>query len=160
KVRDFVLLNENGRFKDVSQAVGLTAVESTRAVAFDDFDNDGDVDIVTLNSNARPTVLRNDLPRNKHWLQLELCAQSANRFAIGSKVIVTYGEHQRHIQVICGRGYQSSYGDRLSIGLPSADLDFAQVRIEWPNRALEDFTVSIAALTKIVQGAGETVGPQ
>lgn len=159
KVRDFVLLNENGRFKDVSQAVGLTAVESTRAVAFDDFDNDGDVDIVTLNSNARPTVLRNDLPRNKHWLQLELCAQSANRFAIGSKVIVTYGEHQRHIQVICGRGYQSSYGDRLSIGLPSADLDFAQVRIEWPNRALEDFTVPIAALSKIVQGAGETVGP-
>ena len=97
KVRDFVLLNENGRFKDVSQAVGLTAVQSTRSVAFDDFDNDGDVDIVTLNSNARPTVLRNDLPRNRHWLQLELCAQSANRFAIGSKVIVTYGKHQRHI---------------------------------------------------------------
>lgn len=161
KVRDFVMLNDKGRFKDVSQAVGLTAVESTRAVAFEDFDNDGDVDVVTLNSNAKPTVLRNDLPNNRRWLQLELSAKSANRFAIGSKVVVTYGEHHRHIQVVCGRGYQSSYGDRIYVGLPHADLDFAQVRVEWPNRTVEDFQVPVAMLSQIVQGAGELLsGPK
>jgi len=161
KVRDFLLLNEKGRLKDVSRAVGLTAVESTRSVAFDDFDNDGDIDIVTLNSNAKPTVLRNDLPGSKNWLQLELVADSANRQAIGSKVVVTYAEHQRHIQVICGRGYQSSYGDRLSVGLPHAELVVAQVRVEWPNRSLETFQVPIGQRNRIVQGAGESLtGPQ
>jgi len=156
KVRDFLMLNEKGRFTDVSLAVGLKAVESTRSIAFDDFDNDGDIDIVALNSNARPTVLRNDLPNAKNWLQLELVAKSANRRAIGSKVVVTYGEHQRHIQVICGRGYQSSYGDRLSVGLPHTKLGMAQVLIEWPNRSVETFQVPIGQRNQIVQDTGES----
>ncbi len=67
KVRDFVMLNSNGRFEDVSTVVGLKAVESSRGVAFDDFDNDGDIDVVVLNSNAKPTVLRNDLPVSTDW---------------------------------------------------------------------------------------------
>jgi hypothetical protein len=157
KVRDFLMLNENGRFTDVSRAVGLEAIESTRAVAFDDFDNDGDIDIVTLNSNARPTVLRNDLPNTKNWLQLELVANSTNRRAIGSKVVVTYGEHQRHIQVVCGRGYQSSYGDRLSVGLPHAERVMAEVLIEWPNRSHETFQVPIGQRNQIVQGTGTSL---
>ncbi len=157
KVRDFLLLNDNGRFKDVSRAVGLTAVESTRSAAFDDFDNDGDIDIVTLNSNARPTVLRNDLPSTKNWLQIELVANSANRRAIGSTVVVTYGAHQRHMQVICGRGYQSSYGDRLTVGLPHSELSEAQVRLVWPDRSVEIFQVPTGQRNQIVQGTGKSL---
>ncbi len=54
KVRDFLMVNRNGKFIDVSTQAGIDgAVESSRGVLFEDFDNDGDIDIVVLNANAK-----------------------------------------------------------------------------------------------------------
>lgn len=39
----------------------MQIVESSRGAAFDDQDNDGDIDVVVLNANSQPSVLRNDL---------------------------------------------------------------------------------------------------
>jgi hypothetical protein len=157
KVRDFVLLNFNGRFEDVSTAVGLKAVESSRGVAFDDFDNDGDVDVVVLNSNAKPTVLRNDLPASTNWVQIELIASSCNRQAVNSNVKVSFGTTSQYRQVICGRGYQCSYGDRLHFGLDYAgtgDEKQANIEIHWPDNLVESFVVSVGQCNQIRQGSG------
>lgn len=157
KVRDFVMLNSNGRFEDVSTVVGLKAVESSRGVAFDDFDNDGDIDIIVLNSNAKPTVLRNDLPPSTDWLQIELIASSFNRQAVNSVVTVSFGGTSQHRQVICGRGYQSSYGDRLHFGLKYGDAENeknATVEVRWPNKKIESFVVAVGQCHQIRQGLG------
>ncbi len=160
KVRDFVLLNFNSRFEDVSTAVGLEAVESSRGIAFDDFDNDGDVDIVVLNSNAKPTVLRNDLLASNNWVQIELIASSCNRNAVNSNVTVSVGTTSQHRQVICGRGYQSSYGDRLHFGLnyaDSRDEKQASIQVYWPDKSIESFAVAVGQCHQIRQGSGITV---
>ena len=157
KVRDFVLLNSNGRFQDVSTAVGLTAVESSRGVALDDFDNDGDIDVVVLNSNAKPTVLRNDLPASTEWVQIELIASGPNRQAVNSEVTVSFGGTSQHRQVICGRGYQSSYGDRLHFGLKCREARSetqATVAVRWPNKKIESFVVGVGQCHQIRQGLG------
>ena len=157
KVRDFVMLNSSGRFKDVSAAVGLTAVESSRGVAFDDFDNDGDVDVVVLNSNAKPTVLRNDLPLGDEWVQIELIASSFNRQAVNSVVTVSFGGTSQQRHVICGRGYQSSYGDRLHFGLKGGDAKNekkATLEVRWPNKKIESFVVAVGQCHQIRQGLG------
>ena len=157
RVRDFVLLNSNGRFKDVTTAVGLKAVESSRGVAFDDFDNDGDVDVIVLNSNARPTVLRNDLPPSLSWVQIELIAASSNRQAINSEVVVISGGMSQHHQTVCGRGYQGSYGDRMHFGLNYEDArneQQASIRVRWPDNTSESFVVAVGQCHQLRQGSG------
>jgi hypothetical protein len=157
KVRDFVLLNDNGRFDDFSTAVGLKAIESSRGVAFDDFDNDGDIDVVVLNSNAKPTVLRNDIPNASNWLQIELIASSINRQAVNSEVTVSFCGTNQHRQIICGRGYQSSYGDRMHFGLTCAEgkkTTNATVEVRWPDQSSELFLVPIGQCHQIRQGSG------
>ncbi len=51
----------NGRFKDVSSEMGpgMTARFSSRGAAFGDYDNDGGMDVLILNMNELPSLLRN-----------------------------------------------------------------------------------------------------
>lgn len=63
KVKNTMLLNlGTGRFQDISPycGSGLKPVESSRGLVVEDFDNDGDVDVIILNALAGPTVIRND----------------------------------------------------------------------------------------------------
>ncbi len=39
---------------------GATVPHSSRGAAFGDFDNDGDVDVLVMNMNEPPSLLRND----------------------------------------------------------------------------------------------------
>ena len=52
----------NRRFEDVTDDVGggLLIEKSTRGATFGDYDNDGDIDVLLINLNDRPTLLRND----------------------------------------------------------------------------------------------------
>jgi len=117
---NIVLENDGrGRFTDVSALAGdgLKVRLSSRGAAFDDLDNDGDVDIVIQNSRSRPTILRNDTQSGYHWLQIRLRGVRANRDGVGSRVIVRAGDLVLCDEVHSGRGYQSHYGLRLYFGL-------------------------------------------
>lgn len=108
-----------GRFIDVSDRSGdgLKVVLSSRGAAFDDLDNDGDVDIVILNSREKITVLRNDTPRQGRWLQVELRGARTSRDGVGAQVRVFAGDLVLLDEVHSGRGYQSHCGNRLYFGL-------------------------------------------
>ena len=81
----------NGRFADVTSQSGAGATEprSSRGAAFGDFDNDGDVDVLVMNMNERPSLLRNDYSGSNGWLTIALEGRQSNRAAIGATVIVT-----------------------------------------------------------------------
>ena len=52
----------HGLFSDVTDSAGpgFAIAESSRGSAFADFDNDGDLDLIVVNLDSRPTLLRND----------------------------------------------------------------------------------------------------
>ncbi len=54
----------NGTFQQLTDEAGpaLDSRHVSRGCAFGDFDNDGDLDIVIMNQNEPPTLLRNDAP--------------------------------------------------------------------------------------------------
>lgn len=128
-----LLLNTGrGRFRDVSaeSGDGMLVKRSSRGAAFDDLDNDGDIDAVILNSMCRPTILRNDLQPASHWLQLRLIGTSSNRDGVGARVKVTAGGVTQVAEVHSGRGYQSHYGTRLHFGIGSQQR-IDRVEVHW-----------------------------
>src|SRR5712692_2232086 len=70
---------------------GVAAQHCSRGCAFGDFDNDGDVDIVVVNLNEPPSLLRNDLTGKVNWLKVKLEGTKSNRSAIGARVLAHYG---------------------------------------------------------------------
>ena len=132
RVRNILLWN-NGRdrFVDISNSAGngLLPRLSSRGAAFDDLDNDGDIDGVILNSRERPTILRNDSETENHWLQVRLQGTQTNRSGIGAHVTVRAGNSTWIDEVHSGRGYQSHFGTRLQFGLGKQErVDCIEVR--------------------------------
>jgi hypothetical protein len=130
------LLSEQGqaRFVDISERCGDGPLvrRSSRGAAIDDLDNDGDLDIVVLNSRQEPTVMKNRLQERgcqDNWLQLRLRGTKTNRDGVGARVIVQAGDLMLVDEVHSGRGYQSHWGSRLHFGLgPHEQVERIEVR--------------------------------
>ncbi len=84
------------RFEDVTERSGPGPVtpHSSRGAAFGDFDNDGDQDVLVMNMNEPPTLLRNDAPTTNGWIEVRLEGTRSNRAAIGATVIADRGRAQ------------------------------------------------------------------
>ncbi|MBE7504108.1 MAG: VCBS repeat-containing protein [Verrucomicrobiales bacterium] len=120
QARNLLLANTGrGKFVDVSARAGdgLAVKLSSRGAAFDDLDNDGDLDVVILNSRREPTLLRNDSPNTNHWIQVRLRGTRSNRDGIGARIKVVAGDLTLTDEVHSGRGYQSHYGSYPYFGL-------------------------------------------
>ena len=124
----------NGRFEDVSGRAGpgVALRRSSRGVAFGDFDNDGDLDIVINNSGDVPTLLRNDVVSQNHWLKVKAVGTRSNRTGLGARVTVVAGGHAQIEEVRSGGSYISQNDLRLHFGLGAATkADLVEVR--WPS---------------------------
>jgi hypothetical protein len=121
----------DGKFVNVSGSSGdgMRAKLVARGIAFDDLDNDGRIDVVILNSNRPPTILRNESLTGNHWVEIRLCGVKTNRDGVGAHVKVVAGDLVQMAEVHSGRGYQSHFGSRLHFGLGKRDpIDRIEVR--------------------------------
>jgi hypothetical protein len=71
-----------------SGIVSVPGSLSSRSSALFDLDNDGDLDIVTLDFNDRPQVMVSDLTERKptHYLKVQLIGARSNRDGLGATV--------------------------------------------------------------------------
>ena len=122
----------NGRLEQLTEGVGpgLAAVHSSRGCAFGDFDNDGDIDVLVVNLNEPPSLLRNDVKGNNHWLKLKLVGTVSNRSAIGARVVCSYGSRSQVQEVMAQSSFYSCNDPRLHFGLGEAES--ATLEIRWP----------------------------
>ncbi|QDV27767.1 CRTAC1 family protein [Aureliella helgolandensis] len=136
KVANTLLLNDGeGRYQDISSSCGdgLQPVESSRGLVAEDFDNDGDLDLVVLNALTTPTAIRNDSDLHSNWLQLQLIGNALGcRDATGARVELQTDTRQLVKEVHSGRGYQSSFGQRLHFGVADTQV-IPHITIRWPS---------------------------
>jgi hypothetical protein len=148
----------NGKFEELIEEAGpgVAAVHSSRGCAFGDFDNDGDIDIVVMNMNEPPSLLRNDLPRlspARHWLKVKLIGAKSNRSAIGSRVTAFYGGRRQAQEVTAQSSYYSVNDFRLHFGLGAAG--HADLSVRWTNGRVDEFrNIAADRLIAIREGEG------
>jgi hypothetical protein len=147
----------DGKFKDVSAEMGPGIAErfSSRGAAFGDYDNDGDVDVLVLNMNDLPSLLRNEGGNKQNWIKIKLIGTKCNRTAIGARVRIVTGAHVQMDEVHSGSSVMSQGDLRLHFGLGKLQM-IDLVEVKWPTTGkLERFTqVKANQILTIREGAG------
>lgn len=152
----------NGRFEELMEEAGpgITARHCSRGCAFGDFDNDGDVDMVIVNLNEPPSLLRNDVSSGLNWLKVLLVGTRSNRSAIGSRVVARYGDKQQAQAVMAQSSFYSVNDRRLHFGL--GNNTHADLTVYWTNGLVEHFSnIECNHLVTITEAKGvvKTIPP-
>jgi len=145
----------NRKFEELGQEAGpgVTEAHCSRGCAFGDFDNDGDVDILIVNLNEPPSLLRNDLRAKHNWIKVKLEGVKSNRSAIGARVLVRYGGKVQAQAVLSQASFYSGNDPRLHFGL--GIFDSVDIEVFWPNGLHEKFkAVGTNQLVTLREGAG------
>jgi hypothetical protein len=146
-----------GKFEELLDGAGpgVQAPHSSRGCAFGDFDNDGDIDIVIVNHNEPPSLLRNDLSGAHHWIKVKLKGVKSNRSGIGGRVTVRYGDKVQAQEVLSQSSYLSVNDSRLHFGL--GPISAVDIEVRWPLGGVEKFKgVAAGQLIHITEGSGIT----
>jgi enediyne biosynthesis protein E4 len=145
----------DGRFEELIDEAGpgVSAAHASRGCAFGDFDNDGDVDVLVMNMNEPPSLLRNDLSGGGRWLKVLLEGVTSNRSAIGARVTARYGGRAQAQEVSAQSSFYSANDRRLHFGLGAAAA--ADLSVRWPSGTTEQLAaVEANQLVIIREGAG------
>jgi len=151
---DVLMRNDGtGKFIDVATRSGPYFREKYvgRGATFGDYDNDGDLDLLVVNLNAVPRLLRNDGGNRNHWLMVDVRLPGGKSHAVGARVTVTTGSLVQIQDAVPVRGYLSQADPRCHFGLgQAAQADTVEVR--WPDRTTTVLkNVAANQVMKVVQ---------
>ena len=146
--------NGKGQFVDVARASGdyFQAKWVGRAATWADFDDDGDVDLLVVDTSGPPHLLRNEGGSGNNWLKVDARVSGGSRTAIGARLTVTAGGRTQLQEVIGVNGYLSQGDARAHFGLGAAEkADLVKVR--WPDGTTDEWKdVKAGQLLPLEQG--------
>ncbi|MCH8830215.1 MAG: CRTAC1 family protein, partial [Planctomycetes bacterium] len=132
-----VLFRNNGKFAftDVTAAVQLPKLGPTYQAAWADYDNDGDLDLVSAGK------LFENLGSGNHWIKIRLQGDGSlvNRSAVGAQVRIKLGDQTLTRQVEAGTGEGNQNELTLHFGL-GTHKEPVNLEIFWPNKIRQTIT--------------------
>ena len=130
---------EGPEYAEVQPRGGTAAplIATSRAAAFGDLDNDGAIDIVVANRDAKPYVLRNVAPQRGHWIMFRV-VDARGRDALGAIVTLTVGGKTVTRDVRAAYSYLASNDPRVHVGLGQS-TGVQNVIVTWPDGRRQNF---------------------
>ncbi len=127
-----------GRIRFVEEGArageGFGKIASSRGLVTADFDEDGDLDLLFVEMDGPPTLLRNDTSERGSFVGFALQGSGGNRDAIGARVLVEDSEGVlRSRERTSGGSYLSTSDPRLLFGLGAAGGPLRAVTVRWPS---------------------------
>ncbi len=125
-------------FQEISKDAGdyFQSAAVSRGALFGDYDNDGDVDLLVTQSNGPATLLRNEGSTRHNWIRINTVGVISSRDGIGTRVILTAGEHTQIQEVNPGASYLSSHDARLHFGLGRYDTA-NRLEVRWQSGVVQ-----------------------
>jgi enediyne biosynthesis protein E4 len=133
KTSDYLYKNNgNLTFSNFTEEWGMDRPNLSFGAAYADLDNDGDLELITNNTNEVATVWENHQNEKKanSYLRIKLNGAVGNNFGIGAKVIVEANGTKQFQELFATRGFQSSVEPILHFGL-GENQKIANVRVVW-----------------------------
>ena len=118
------------KFEDVSAAWGLDHEGISFGCALVDLNHDGALDLVYVNEDGPPTVIRNNTPTG-HSVEFKLAGQPPNRDGIGAEFQIETASGIQVRQLYTERGVVTSEPPIAHFGL-GADTVIKKLTIRWP----------------------------
>lgn len=115
----------DGKFEQITTVPGI---HSSRGAAAGDFDNDGDLDILVMNRNEPPSLLRNDNRSGHRWLMVNAPTGSTVRVKAAGRTMVNVALSQS--------SYYSANDPRVHFGLGRAG-EAEEMSVTWPDGAMQ-----------------------
>jgi hypothetical protein len=130
----------DGTFRDRAADAGPAFVEPRvgRGLAYGDFDNDGDLDLLVTSNNGAARVFRNDQLGGNRSLRIRLIGTKSNRDGIGALVRMFHGGTSQSRLVKSGSSYLSQSELPVTFGVGRRDR-VDRVVVEWPSGRTEEF---------------------
>ncbi len=142
---------------------GMDQPGMSNGAAYADLDNDGDLDIVTNNLDAHAFIYRNNSIEqlDHHYLKIQLKGDQCNTQSIGAKVGIYTGDEIITQELIPTRGFQSSVGYGMVIGL-GIRTKVDSLMVTWPDRKYQkilDPKIDTTLVLHHVKATDTVVGP-
>ena len=129
----------DARFEHIGEGVAKPLIGTSRGAAFGDLDNDGDVDIVFVDLDARVKILRNIAPKQGSWVGLRLVDKRGND-SLGAVAKLTTvrmnadGTEEVQVQWRLAHpaySYLASNDPRVQFGVPKGS-SVRSLEVIWP----------------------------
>ena len=138
-------------FGEVDGVAALQERRVSRGTCYGDYDNDGDLDLLVLNLDDRPTLMRNDGAAG-HWLMLRLIGQRSNRDGVGAHIAVFTGAGRQVREAIAGSSFLGGHDPRLHFGL-GAESVVDSLEVRWPSGEVDRlYGLEVDRLITLVEG--------
>lgn len=145
--------SEDLTFDDMSSRWIAQDTIASGATALADFDNDGDIDLITTNLNQTPTLYINQSDQTHAFLKIKLEYRINNPFGIGTKILSYHNGKTQMKELYTARGFQASSEPIVHFGYGSTIKQADSIRVIWP-----DYTTQL--LTNVGLNTTLTIAPE
>jgi hypothetical protein len=150
--------NQEGRsFVEVSKISGKAFQKPIvgRGLATGDYDNDGRIDILIVDSEGAPLLLHNETQPIGNYLSLQLRGTKSNRNGYGAKVTIEAGGVKRYFHCHSDGSFFSASDSRIHCGLGTARS--ATVTVLWTTGKTEQYpNLSVNSRYLLTEGVAQT----
>jgi hypothetical protein len=149
KIPNFLFINNrDSTFTNKAMDWGLEQSSYSHGAAYADFDNDGDLDLVTNNAVDEAFLYENlfltkDVKPENGFIQISLKGKAGNLQGIGAKAILYNKGTVQMLECTATKGFQSAVDTRMTFGI-GKESSIDSLIIVWPDKTYQ--------LLKSVQG--------